>query len=111
MATIRLLRGRRHAMVRWVADTRLAEKTTLGELLTRYRDQVSPTKRSAHTEKAHINAMVRRSIAYRTLAKLTSADVATYRDERLKDVAPATVVRELNTLSHAIETALREWGL
>jgi hypothetical protein len=34
-----------------------------------------------------------------------------YRDERLLDVAPATVVRELNTVSHAIETALREWGL
>jgi integrase len=55
--------------------------------------------------------MLRRQIVHRTLAKLTSADVATYRDERLKDVAPATVVRELNTLSHAIETALREWGL
>src|ERR1035437_5967409 len=94
----------------WVADTRLAEKTTLGELLTRYRDQVSPTKRSAHTEKSRINAMLRRPIVHRTLSKLTSADVATYRDERLKDVDPATVVRELNTLSHAIETALREWG-
>jgi hypothetical protein len=92
----------------WVADTRLAEKTTLGELLTRYRDQVSPTKRSAHTEKARINAMVRRPIAHRTLAKLTSADIATYRDERLKDVAPATVIRELNTIGHAIEIALRE---
>jgi integrase len=95
----------------WVADTRLAEKTTLGELLTRYRDHVSPTKRSAHTEKSRINAMVRRSITHRTLAKLTSADIATYRDERLKDAVPATVVRELNTISHAIETALREWGL
>jgi integrase len=95
----------------WVADTRLAEKTTLGELLTRYRDQVSPTKRSALTERSRINAMLRRPIVHRTLAKLTSADVATYRDERLKDAAPATVVRELNTLSHAIETALREWGL
>src|ERR1019366_4184452 len=95
----------------WVADTRLAEKTTLGELLTRYRDQVSPTKRSAHTERSRINAMLRRPIVHRTLSKLTSADVATYRDERLKDVAPATVVRELNTLSHAIEMALREWGL
>src|SRR5664280_2691719 len=41
----------------WVADTRLAEKTTLGELLTRYRDQVSPTKRSAHTERSRINAI------------------------------------------------------
>src|SRR5262245_388199 len=55
--------------------------------------------------------MVRRPIAHRTLAKLTSADVASYRDERLKDVAPATVIRELNTIGHAIEIALREWGL
>ena len=55
--------------------------------------------------------MLRRQIVHRTLAKLTSADIATYRDERLKNAAPATVVRELNTLSHAIETALREWGL
>ena len=95
----------------WVADTRLAEKTTLGELLTRYRDQVSPTKRSAHTEASRINAMLRRPIVHRTLAKLTSADVATYRDQRLKDAAPATVVRELNTISHAVDTAMREWGL
>ena len=95
----------------WVADTRLAEKTTLSKLLTRYRDEISPTKRSARTEKSRINAMLRRPIVHRTLAKLTSADIATYRDERLKDVAPATVVRELNTLSHAIEIALREWGL
>src|ERR1039458_443211 len=42
----------------WVADTRLAEKTTLGELLTRYRDQVSPTKRSAHIESAADVALV-----------------------------------------------------
>jgi hypothetical protein len=55
--------------------------------------------------------MLRRPIVHRTFAKLTSADVATYRDERLKDAAPATVVRELNTISHALETALREWGL
>jgi hypothetical protein len=38
--------------------------------------------------------MLRRPIVHRTLAKLTSADIATYRDERLKDAAPATVVRE-----------------
>jgi hypothetical protein len=50
-------------------------------------------------------------MSHRTLAKLTSADVASYRDERLKSVAPATVVRELNTVSHAIKIATREWGL
>lgn len=95
----------------WVSDTRLAERTTLGELLTRYRAEVTPTKRSAVSEQARIGALTRRDIAHRTLAKLSSADIATYRDERLKTVAPATVVRELNTISHCIETAQREWGL
>jgi integrase len=54
---------------------------------------------------------VRCPIAHRTLSKLTSSDVATYRDERLKCVASATVVRELSTVSHTIDIATREWGL
>jgi hypothetical protein len=92
-------------------DTRAAEKTTLGELLTRYANQVTPTKRGAISEKARINSIVRCPVAHRTLSKLTSADIATYRDERLKRVAPATVVRELNAVSHTIDIATREWGL
>jgi len=95
----------------WVADTRAAEKTTLRELLTRYCAEVTPGKRGAVSEASRINSILRCPISHRTLAKLTSADVATYRDERLKSVASATVVRELNTISHAIEVATREWGL
>ena len=95
----------------WVADTRVAEKLTLGELLSRYVNQVTPTKRGAASERARINSIVRCPIAHRTLARLTSADVATYRDERLKCVGPATVVRELSTVSHAIDIATREWSL
>jgi len=95
----------------WVADTRLAEKTALRELLTRYSAEVTPGKRGAVSEASRINSILRCPMSHRTLAKLTSADVASYRDERLKSVAPATVVRELNTVSHAIEIATREWGL
>lgn len=92
-------------------DTRPAEKTTLAQVLTRYRDEVSPGKRSAVSEVARINAILRRPICHRTMTLLSSADLATYRDERLKVVAPATVIRELNTISHAIDTARREWGI
>jgi integrase len=95
----------------WVADTRLAEKTTLRELLTRYCAEMTPAKRGAVSERSRINSILRSAISHRTLAKLTSSDVANYRDERLKSVAPATVVRELNTVSHALEIATREWGL
>ena len=139
MATIRKLRGRWQAQVRrkgmapraksfdkkadaeqWarsleaevdrcgsLPDTRIAENTTLGEIMTRYRDEISPTKRSI----IRINALLRRPICHRTLTLLSSSDIATYRDERLKTVAPATVVRELNTISHALEIAQREWGV
>lgn len=92
-------------------DTRVAENTTLGKIMTRYRDEISPTKRSAKTEIIRINALLRRPICHRTLTLLSSSDIATYRDERLKSVAPATVVRELNTISHALEIAQREWGV
>ncbi|AWN44436.1 integrase [Methylobacterium durans] len=92
-------------------DTRPAENTTLAQVLVRYRDEVSPNKRSHASETSRISAILRRPICFRTLALLSTADLATYRDERLKAVAPATVIRELNTISHAIDTARREWGI
>jgi len=95
----------------FVPDTKLAEQTTLAQILARYRDEISPMKRSASTETIRINAMLRRDVCHRTLALLNSADIAAYRDERLKTVAPATVIRELNTISHAIDIAQREWGI
>ncbi|GEP07526.1 integrase [Methylobacterium oxalidis] len=92
-------------------DTRPAENTTLAQILVRYRDEVSPNKRSHVSEISRINAILRRPICHRTLALLSTADLAAYRDERLKAVAPATVIRELSTISHAIDTARREWGI
>lgn len=92
-------------------DTRPAETTTLKQVLTRYADSVSPKKRSSVSEVARINALLRRDIVHRTLATLSSSDLATYRDERLKVVSPATVIRELNTISHALDTARRDWGI
>lgn len=91
-------------------DTRPAENITLGALLARYRNEVSPTKRGAQQEIQRIDALVRHDISHRTLAGLSSTDIANYRDERMKAVAPSTVVRELAIISHAIEVAQREWG-
>ena len=44
---------------------RFDAKLTLGELLLRYRDQVSPTKRGARSEQARISAISRRAIGAR----------------------------------------------
>lgn len=42
---------------------------------------------------------------------LSQQDIASFRDERLRSVAPSTAARELAILSHVIEVAIRDWGL
>jgi integrase len=92
-------------------DTRLAERMTVRELLERYLVEITPHKRSADTEAYRVKALMKRDIAHRTLAMLSSADVAAYRDARLRVVSTASVIRELNTLAHAIDVARKEWGV
>jgi hypothetical protein len=78
----------------FVPDTKLAEQTTLAQILARYRDEISPMKRSAKTEAIRINAMPRRDVCRRTLAMLTSANIAVNRRVRgsplpLEQASPA----------------------
>ena len=92
-------------------DRRIAERTTLAEVLERYRREVTPTKRGAADENLRLKAMAQRPFARIRMAALTSSHLAAYRDERLKVVSGATVNREFNVLSHAIDTARREWDI
>jgi integrase len=82
----------------------------LGYLIDRYIAEVTPTKRSATTEAIQLKAMKRQSIAAYTLSQLTPQVLREWRDHRLTKVSGDTVNRGLNTLSHLIETARKEWG-
>jgi integrase len=92
-----------------VVDRRTAARTSLAEILERYRREVTPTKRGAADESLRLKAMAQRPFARIRMSALTSSHLAAYRDERLKVVSGATVNREFNVLSHAIDTARREW--
>ncbi|RVI52153.1 site-specific integrase [Sinorhizobium meliloti] len=92
-------------------DTRILESTTLSELLERYKTEVSPTKRGSVQEIQRIDVLKRHDIAYRTMVGLSPQDISSFRDERLRTVAPSTTVRELAILSHVIEVAIRDWGM
>ncbi len=92
-------------------DTRILESTTLNELLERYKIEVSPSKRGSVQEIQRIDVLQRHEIAYRTMIGLSQQDISSFRDERLKTVAPSTTVREMAILSHVVETAIRDWGL
>jgi len=88
-----------------------AQKTTFGELIERYLREVTPLMRGAGADTIRLKAIMRRPIAKVNMAMLTSSKIAKYRDERLQEIKPSTVVRELAYFSSIINHARREWGL
>lgn len=82
---------------------------TFGDLLQRYSETVSAHKRGARWEMTRINAICRDEIASCRLSDLTAKDFASWRDMRLKRVSSGSVLREMNILSHAINTAIKDW--
>ncbi len=88
-----------------------AEGTTLEEALARYEREVIPAKKGAKQESMRMRIWKRSSLAKRSLASIQGKDIATYRDARLKEVAPNTVRHELAVLSHVFTIAVKEWGM
>lgn len=94
---------------------RTANKT-LGELLARYRDEVSVGKRGERWERMRIDRIVtgRKDcppdpLAGVALGDLDASHFAAWRDRRLRHVTPASVRREWNLISAAINVAVNEW--
>lgn len=93
-------------------DRSLADKTTIGALLKRYRMEVTPAKKGATQEAGHLLVLERAPIATVRLGKLTRAEITKFRDDMLAaDYAGATVVRRMNLLQHIIKHAMSEWGI
>lgn len=82
---------------------------TFKDLLDRYLEQVSSTKRGEKWESIRINNTINLPIAKVKVAELDATHVAEWRDARLKVVSNATVLREWNLLSHVCAIAIKEW--
>ena len=92
------------------ADTAPAQQTTLGELLDRYLEEVTPTKPGAFQETSRIRVIKRSSLVKYSIAAVNAPLIAAYRDSRLKEVAGSTVAKEMGLLSHVFSVAIKEWG-
>ncbi|MXR36359.1 site-specific integrase [Craterilacuibacter sinensis] len=92
-------------------DLRPLDRLTLGDLLQRYADEVTPSKRGVVQERTRINKLLRHSLALRPMSTLRASDFAAYRNERLEQVSASTVRLELALLSHLYTMAIREWSL
>ena len=87
-----------------------ADEMLLSDVLQRYSDEVSPSKRGHLDEVIRIKALKRSKMAAFSLEKLTPTVVASFRDERLRRVQAGAVIRDLSLLSSVINHARREWG-
>ena len=86
-----------------------AKSTTVGSLLQRYAQQISSGQRGAISEQARIGVILRHKIAKVSLAHVSPAVIAIYRDERLGVVSGDAVRRELGIIRHCLEVARNEW--
>ncbi len=128
----------KHAAERWARETErdvergawrsteFAERTSVGQLLSRYREEVLPVKRSAKDLQSNLDRVARSDLARLPILALTPERVAQYRDSRLRMqamgggkqgrpqprlVSTQTVRHEVAMLKRAINHAMCEWGL
>nr|WP_314899282.1 site-specific integrase [uncultured Deefgea sp.] len=92
-------------------DRREAERTTLGQALSRYAEEITPQKRSAKSELSTIRRWLAHPLALRPLSQLRSVDFSKYRDSRLEEVSPSTVRLELALISNLFTVAKKEWSI
>jgi integrase len=82
---------------------------TFADLLRNYGKLVSPKKRSAAREQKRIEAICREKIGDVWLEDLSPTHFTQWRDKRLNEVSSATVLRDWNLISNAINVAINEW--
>ena len=72
-------------------DPKALRTLTLGDLLRRYRAEVTPHKRSARHEQNRIDRLLRDPMAAVRLDLLNPGDLTRFRDQRLATVGPQAV--------------------
>ncbi|MGA7324561.1 MAG: site-specific integrase [Rhodomicrobium sp.] len=84
---------------------------TLGQLVERYRDTVSPRKKSAKNEQIFLNAFLRHDLAKKAVADIRVQHFSKYRDARLESISAISLKRELAILQNVFEIGKTEFGL
>jgi integrase len=93
-----------------LVDRKKEKRTTLRDLLQRYLDDVTPTKKGSRQEANRLRAWMRSDLAPYSIAGIEPSDIASWIAERKAEgKAPTTVSNAVNLLS-AVFGKAREWG-
>lgn len=84
---------------------------TFKELMERYAREVSPAKQGHRWEAIRIRKFQRHDIAKIKLGKLCGDDFGKWRDQRLGEVKPGSVIREMALLGAILNKAAGEWQM
>lgn len=106
------------AALAWEAEQRIeitegravGTSKTMRDAFERYELEVSKKKRSYANEAKRLAWFCTTELADKKIAEVKPADIAAWRDGRLKEVKGSTVNRDMNLLSHVFTVARREWG-
>lgn len=93
-----------------VAAAQSLGQCTLGDVFTRYADEISEHKKGARWEVIRLKKFGSDPLVKLLLQDLTREHFEDWRDRRLQDVKPSSVNRELNLISHCL-TQARRWRL
>ena len=92
-------------------DTREASKTPLRDLITRYRDEITPRKKGAKQEAVRLNKWLAHELSDRMLTLIQPSDFAGYiSDRRAEGKAEQTIKAEIIAISNVFKVAAFDWG-
>ena len=86
------------------------QEVTLAELLIRYRDTITVTKKGAPQEIRRIQRLLKDPLSSLAADQITSGRLASFRDKRLQDGTRAAAI-DLILIGHCLKIAMNEWGL
>jgi len=92
-------------------DTQAASTRTLGELLDRYLEEITPYKAGADVEEYRIRVLRKSKLAKMIAGKVDSTHIQQYVKERSKTVGSSSINRELAVLSNVFNVAKRSWKI
>jgi integrase len=88
---------------------------TFGDVLVRYRDEVSIKKAGSNKEDIRINRLLQEPFAAKKLSELSDADFVEWRDRLMRGTAERraiigeSVLRYMHIINPAIKLAIKEW--
>ena len=88
-----------------------ADRVSLNSALERYLRERIPLKMGIKQNTGIVRVWQRSRLSAFPLSAIRGSDLAEWRDQKLKEVGPQTVVHHLNLLSNLFNVAASDWGM